>query len=89
MGGDNPVRVLGGVNEFGWHWFTGTPDLHRIIINGVSAAEDFRTGLGHIAMSAWHEERQQPFRRADTGYASGLFRSAATWRGTSASSSWR
>jgi hypothetical protein len=47
-----PVWVLGDVNEFGGHWITGTPELHRIIINGISAAKDLRGGIDGVPVSA-------------------------------------
>jgi hypothetical protein len=52
MGGDNPARALGGLNELDRDRVTRTPELHRIIINGIGAAQDCGTEIGGIAVSA-------------------------------------
>jgi hypothetical protein len=52
MGGDNPGWVVGGFNEFDWDPVVGTPELDRIIINGIRAAQDCGAGIGGIAVSA-------------------------------------
>jgi hypothetical protein len=52
MGRDNPARVLGGFNELDRARVTRTPELDRIIINGIGAAQNCCAEIGGIAVSA-------------------------------------
>src|SRR5262249_22291726 len=51
VGVNFPIGILRrcGFEEFRWRRITRQPQLHRVVINSVSAAEDFRAGIGRIS----------------------------------------
>jgi hypothetical protein len=48
----DPVWICRSFDKFRRHWIAGDPQLHRFIVNGESAAEDFGAGIGRITVSA-------------------------------------
>src|SRR5262245_16467742 len=51
-GGDDPVRVLCGQNEFGRRRIAGAPELYGITVGCVTNAENFSARISSIPLSA-------------------------------------
>ena len=50
MGSNNPVRIVRGFDKFRRHWIAGDPQLHRLIVRGISHTKNFSAGIGRIAV---------------------------------------
>src|SRR5262249_40645717 len=52
MGANHPCRIGRRLDEFRRHWVAGRPQLHRLVIDSIDDAQNFRAGVARVSMSA-------------------------------------
>jgi hypothetical protein len=57
MGGNAPAEIVGGLDELGRHR-ARDPQLHRLMVDSVGAAQDFCGRIGGVAVGADRFQRQ-------------------------------
>ena len=55
----NPVRIVGGFDEFRRHWIARQPELRRLVVDAVRATQNLGAGVGGIAMDSDFTEHQR------------------------------
>ena len=54
----DPVRIVGGLDEFRRHRIARRPQFHRPVVDGISTAENRGAGIGGVAMGSDFAEHQ-------------------------------